>query len=140
MVEFFGAQLEGMAFTEAGWTQSYGSRCVRAPIVVGDVSRRAPMAVAEFALAQGLTPRPVKGMLTGPVTILNWSFPRKGEFSCVLVPPVEAENVLETKQPTNQPPLSDLPREAQANQLALAVRAEVADLAAAGCRIVQVDE
>lgn len=111
MVEYFGLKLDGYAFTEQGWVQSYGSRYVRPPIVAGDVSRAAPMTVHEYALAQALTERPVKGMLTGPVTMLNWSFPRK-----------------------------DIPRSAQAFQIALALRAEVADLEAAGCAIVQVDE
>ncbi|KAK9829533.1 hypothetical protein WJX72_006351 [[Myrmecia] bisecta] len=111
MVEFFGQRLEGFCFTEAGWVQSYGSRYVRPPIIHGDVARRAPMTIKEFEYAQSLTDRPVKGMLTGPVTILNWSFPRK-----------------------------DLRRQAQAFQLALALRGEVADLEAAGCKVIQVDE
>ncbi|CAN0400644.1 unnamed protein product, partial [Ectocarpus sp. 12 AP-2014] len=76
MVEFFGQQFEGFAFTSNGWVQSYGSRCVRPPIIHGDVSRPTAMTTREFKVAQELTPRPVKGMLTGPVTILNWSFPR----------------------------------------------------------------
>ena len=111
MVEYFGQQLEGFAFTQHGWVQSFGSRCVRPPILYGDVSRPQPMTVREFQVAQSLTDKPVKGMLTGPVTLLNWSYPR-----------------------------SDLSRQAQAFQLALAVRDEVADLEAAGARIVQVDE
>ncbi|KDD75969.1 cobalamin-independent synthase, partial [Helicosporidium sp. ATCC 50920] len=111
MVEYFGVALQGVAFTQQGWVQSYGSRYVRPPVIAGDVSRRGPMTVREFELAQSLTSRPVKGMLTGPVTILNWSFPRK-----------------------------DISRAAQARQLALALRDEVADLERAGCAIVQVDE
>ncbi|CAN0105875.1 unnamed protein product [Ascophyllum nodosum] len=111
MVEFFGQQLEGFAFTENGWVQSYGSRCVRPPIIHGDVSRPAPMTTREFKVAQALTSHPVKGMLTGPVTILNWSFPRM-----------------------------DVTRKDQAFQIALALSDEVADLEAAGCKIIQVDE
>ncbi|GBF92667.1 hypothetical protein Rsub_05036 [Raphidocelis subcapitata] len=111
MSEHFGMQLSGMVFTTNGWVQSYGSRYVRPPIIAGDVAFVAPMTVREFKVAQDLTSRPVKGMLTGPVTILNWSFPRK-----------------------------DLSRRAQAFQLALALRKEVAALEEAGCRIVQVDE
>ena len=111
MVEYFGLKLEGFVFSEAGWVQSYGSRYVRPPIIAGDVSRVGAMTVHEFSLAQSLTEKPVKGMLTGPCTILNWSFARK-----------------------------DLPRAAQAFQIALALRQEVADLEAAGCVILQVDE
>lgn len=111
MVECFGVKLDGFVFTEAGWVQSYGSRYVRPPIISGDVSRPEPMTVSEFVIAQGVTKKPVKGMLTGPVTILNWSFPRK-----------------------------DIPRSAQAFQIALALRQEVADLEVAGCHILQVDE
>jgi 5-methyltetrahydropteroyltriglutamate--homocysteine methyltransferase len=70
-------QLKGMAYTQHGWVQSYGSRCVRPPVIAGDVEFTRPMTVREFAVAQALTSKPVKGMLTGPVTILNWSFPRK---------------------------------------------------------------
>jgi 5-methyltetrahydropteroyltriglutamate--homocysteine methyltransferase len=111
MVEYFGQQLSGFAFTENGWVQSYGSRCVRPPIVYGDVARPQPMTVREFQVAQALTKKPVKGMLTGPITILNWSFPR-----------------------------SDLSRQEQAFQIALAIRKEVTDLEAAGARVIQVDE
>lgn len=111
MVEYFGQQLSGFAFTEHGWVQSYGSRCVRPPIIYGDVARPQPMTVREFQVAQALTAKPVKGMLTGPVTILNWSFPR-----------------------------ADISRREQAFQIALALREEVADLEAAGARIIQVDE
>ncbi|MFS8905361.1 5-methyltetrahydropteroyltriglutamate--homocysteine S-methyltransferase [Synechococcus sp. O70.2] len=111
MVEFFGQQLEGFAFTEHGWVQSYGSRCVRPPIIYGDVARRQPMTVREFRVAQSLTSKIVKGMLTGPVTLLNWSFAR-----------------------------DDLPRREQAMQIALALRDEVADLEAAGAKMVQIDE
>ncbi|MCS6814138.1 MAG: 5-methyltetrahydropteroyltriglutamate--homocysteine S-methyltransferase [Cyanobacteria bacterium] len=111
MVEYFGQQLSGFAFTEQGWVQSYGSRYVRPPIIYGDVARPQPMTVREFQVAQALTTKPVKGMLTGPVTILNWSFPR-----------------------------ADISRQEQAFQIALALRAEVADLEAAGARVIQVDE
>jgi 5-methyltetrahydropteroyltriglutamate--homocysteine methyltransferase len=111
MVEYFGQQLSGFAFTEQGWVQSYGSRYVRPPIIYGDVARPQPMTVREYQVAQGLTEKPVKGMLTGPVTILNWSFPR-----------------------------SDISRQEQAFQIALALREEVADLEAAGAQVIQVDE
>jgi len=111
MVEFFGQQLAGFAFTEHGWVQSYGSRCVRPPIIYGDVARRQPMTVREFRTAQSLTQKIVKGMLTGPVTMLNWSFAR-----------------------------DDLPRRDQAMQIALALRDEVADLESAGAKMVQIDE
>ena len=76
MVQYFGEQLSGFAFTKHGWVQSYGSRCVRPPILFGDVSRPKPMTVGWWRYAQSLTPKPMKGMLTGPVTILNWSFVR----------------------------------------------------------------
>ncbi|QDY07869.1 5-methyltetrahydropteroyltriglutamate--homocysteine S-methyltransferase [Micromonospora sp. HM134] len=111
MVQYFGEQLDGFAATTHGWVQSYGSRCVRPPIIHGDVARRAPMTVAWSTYAQSLTDRPVKGMLTGPVTILAWSFVR-----------------------TDQP-LADT-----ADQVALALRDECHDLEAAGIRIIQVDE
>ncbi|MDI9638018.1 5-methyltetrahydropteroyltriglutamate--homocysteine S-methyltransferase [Geitlerinema splendidum] len=111
MVEFFGQQLSGFAFTEQGWVQSYGSRCVRPPIIYGDVARTAPMTVREFQVAQSLTSKIVKGMLTGPVTLINWSFVR-----------------------------TDIPRSEQAMQIALALRDEVADLEAAGAKMVQIDE
>ncbi|HBQ97085.1 MULTISPECIES: 5-methyltetrahydropteroyltriglutamate--homocysteine S-methyltransferase [unclassified Roseofilum] len=111
MVEYFGQKLEGFAFTVQGWVQSYGSRCVRPPIIYGDVSRPQPMTVREFNVAQALTKKPVKGMLTGPITILNWSFPR-----------------------------ADISRSDQAFQIALALRQEVADLEAAGSQVIQVDE
>jgi 5-methyltetrahydropteroyltriglutamate--homocysteine methyltransferase len=111
MVEYFGQQLSGLAFTEQGWVQSYGSRYVRPPIIYGDVARPQPMTVREFQVAQALTEKPVKGMLTGPITILNWSFPRE-----------------------------DLSRQEQAFQIALALRKEVADLEAAGAQVIQVDE
>ncbi|WP_397428323.1 5-methyltetrahydropteroyltriglutamate--homocysteine S-methyltransferase [Picosynechococcus sp. PCC 73109] len=111
MVEYFGQQLEGFAFTVNGWVQSYGSRCVRPPIIYGDVSRPQPMTVREFQVAQALTQKPVKGMLTAPITILNWSFSR-----------------------------ADISRRDQAFQIALALRQEVADLEAAGAQIIQVDE
>lgn len=111
MVEYFGMKLHGYAFTVNGWVQSYGSRYVRPPIVSGDVTRAGPMTVNEYVIAASLTEKPVKGMLTGPVTMLNWSFPRK-----------------------------DIPRSQQAAQLALALREEVDDLVAAGCEIIQVDE
>jgi len=111
MVEYFAERLDGFAITENGWVQSYGSRCVRPPIVYGDVLRPSPLTVREFTVAQSATTRPVKGMLTGPVTILNWSYPR-----------------------------ADLPRREIAFQIALALRQEIADLEAAGARAIQVDE
>ncbi|MET0136424.1 MAG: 5-methyltetrahydropteroyltriglutamate--homocysteine S-methyltransferase [Kibdelosporangium sp.] len=111
MVQYFGELLDGFAFTENGWVQSYGSRCVRPPILHGDVSRHEPMTVAWSTYAQSLTSKPVKGMLTGPVTILAWSFVR-----------------------------DDQPLGATADQVALALRAEIRDLEAAGIGIVQVDE
>ncbi|MFD9896153.1 5-methyltetrahydropteroyltriglutamate--homocysteine S-methyltransferase [Amycolatopsis sp. NPDC059027] len=111
MVQYFAEQLAGFAATEHGWVQSYGSRCVRPPILYGDVSRPSPMTVGWATYAQRLTERPVKGMLTGPVTILAWSFVRDDQ------------------------PLSDT-----AAQVALAIRDEVHDLESAGIRIVQVDE
>jgi 5-methyltetrahydropteroyltriglutamate--homocysteine methyltransferase len=111
MVEYFGEQLSGYAFTENGWVQSYGSRCVKPPIIYGDVARPVPMTVAWTHYAQSLTPRWMKGMLTGPVTMLQWSFVR-----------------------------DDLPREQVALQLALALRDEVVDLEAAGIAVIQIDE
>ena len=77
MVEFFGENLSGYVFTEKAWVQSYGTRCVKPPIIFGDVKRTASITVEYSAYAQSLTKKPVKGMLTGPVTILNWSFPRE---------------------------------------------------------------
>jgi 5-methyltetrahydropteroyltriglutamate--homocysteine methyltransferase len=111
MVQYFGEQLSGYAFTQHGWVQSYGSRCVRPPIIFGDVSRPRPMTVAWSTFAQALTKRPMKGMLTGPLTMLQWSFVR-----------------------------DDLPRSAVCRQIALALRDEVADLEKAGIRIIQIDE
>ncbi len=111
MVEYFGERLAGFAFSAAGWVQSYGSRCVKPPILYGDVSRPASMTVRWWEHAQGLTDRPVKGMLTGPVTILQWSFVR-----------------------------DDQPRRETCTQIALAIGDELADLEAAGAAIVQVDE
>ncbi|MGA2064071.1 MAG: 5-methyltetrahydropteroyltriglutamate--homocysteine S-methyltransferase [Thermoguttaceae bacterium] len=111
MVEYFGEQLEGFAFTANGWVQSYGTRCVKPPVIYGDVSRPRPMTVAWSRYAQSLTSRPMKGMLTGPVTILEWSFVR-----------------------------DDQPRRDTAFQIALAIRDEVADLEAAGIRVIQIDE
>lgn len=111
MVEYFGELLAGFAFTHNGWVQSYGSRCVKPPIIFGDVARPAPMTVAWSAYAQSLTDRPVKGMLTGPVTILQWSFVR-----------------------------DDQPREQTCRQIALALRDEVVDLEAAGLGVIQIDE
>ena len=112
MVEFFAQQLHGMLFTAHGWVQSFGSRCVRPPIIIHDITRQhGAMTTREFAVAQKLTSKPVKGMLTGPITILNWSFPR-----------------------------IDIPRNEQAFQLALCLRDEIQDLEAVGCQIVQVDE
>ncbi|MEU6860322.1 5-methyltetrahydropteroyltriglutamate--homocysteine S-methyltransferase [Glycomyces sp. NPDC046736] len=111
MVQYFAEQLTGFATTAAGWVQSYGSRCVRPPILYGDVARTEPMTVEWTTYAQSLTAKPVKGMLTGPVTILAWSFVRDDQ------------------------PLADT-----ADQVALALRDEVADLEAAGTAIIQVDE
>ncbi|PYP58539.1 MAG: 5-methyltetrahydropteroyltriglutamate--homocysteine S-methyltransferase [Gemmatimonadetes bacterium] len=111
MVEYFGEQLEGFAFTEHGWVQSYGTRYVKPPIIYGDVSRPRAMTVRWSTFAQSKTARPVKGMLTGPVTILQWSFVR-----------------------------DDQPRAETAKQLALAIRDEVKDLEAAGIRVIQIDE
>jgi 5-methyltetrahydropteroyltriglutamate--homocysteine methyltransferase len=111
MVQYFGEQLSGFAFTRHGWVQSYGSRYVRPPVLFGDVSRPAPMTVAWWDYAQSLTDRPMKGMLTGPVTILNWSFVR-----------------------------DDIPREEACRQIAFAIRDEVQDLEAAGARMIQIDE
>ncbi len=111
MVQYFGEQLSGFAFTRHGWVQSYGSRCVRPPILFGDVSRPAPMTVEWWRYAQSLTDLPVKGMLTGPVTILNWSFVR-----------------------------NDIPRAEACRQIGLAIRDEVLDLEAAGATIIQIDE
>lgn len=111
MVKYFGEQLQGFAFTRHGWVQSYGSRCVAPPIIWGDVSRPAPMTLRWTAHAQALTRRPVKAMLTGPVTMLQWSFAR-----------------------------DDIPRETICRQLALALRDEVADLEQAGIAVIQVDE
>lgn len=111
MVEYFGVKLTGFEFSKNGWVQSFGSRYVRPPIITGDVSRTGPMTVREFKIAQSMTSKPVKGMLTAATTILNWSFPRK-----------------------------DISHEKQAYQIGLALRDEVADLEAAGCKIIQVDD
>ncbi|MCF7201991.1 5-methyltetrahydropteroyltriglutamate--homocysteine S-methyltransferase [Pseudomonas oligotrophica] len=111
MVEYFAEQLDGYAFTRFGWVQSYGSRCVKPAIIYGDLSRPAPMTLDWIRYAQQQTGKVMKGMLTGPVTMLMWSFPRE-----------------------------DISREEQARQLALAIRDEVCDLEAAGIRIVQIDE
>ncbi len=111
MVEYFGEQLDGYAFTDFGWVQSYGSRCVKPPILFGDISRPNPMTVQWIKYAQSLTDKPMKGMLTGPVTILNWSFVR-----------------------------DDQPRSESCKQLALAIREEVLDLENSGVRIIQIDE
>ncbi len=111
MVEFFGSMLAGFAVTKNGWVQSYGSRCVKPPIIFGDVHRPAPMTVALTGYAQSLTHKPLKGMLTGPLTILNWSFVR-----------------------------NDQPRSETCRQIALAIRDEVVDIEVAGIRIIQIDE
>ena len=111
MVQYFGEQLSGFVFTQHAWVQSYGSRCVRPPIIYGDVSRPHPMTVEWWRYAQSLTARPMKGMLTGPVTILNWSFAR-----------------------------DDQPRSATCRQVAFAIRDEVVDLEKAGAPIIQIDE
>jgi 5-methyltetrahydropteroyltriglutamate--homocysteine methyltransferase len=111
MVEYFGEQLDGFVFSENGWVQSYGSRCVKPPIIYGDVSRSQAMTVRWSKFAQSATKRPMKGMLTGPVTILQWSFVR-----------------------------DDQPRSETCKQIALAIRDEVTDLEAAGIKIIQIDE
>jgi 5-methyltetrahydropteroyltriglutamate--homocysteine methyltransferase len=111
MVEYFGGQLAGFGFTENGWVQSYGSRCVKPPIIYGDVYRPQPMTVRWARFAQSLTRKPMKGMLTGPITILQWSFVR-----------------------------DDQPRSETAKQIALALREEVHDLEAAGLPVIQIDE
>ena len=111
MVEYFAEQLDGYAFTRFGWVQSYGSRCVKPAIIFGDLSRPKAMTVDWISYAQQQTDKVMKGMLTGPVTMLMWSFPRE-----------------------------DISREQQARQLALAIRDEVTDLEAAGIRIIQIDE
>jgi 5-methyltetrahydropteroyltriglutamate--homocysteine methyltransferase len=111
MVEYFGEQLQGVGFTQNGWVQSYGSRCVKPPVIFGDVSRPEPMTVRWAQFAQSKTERPMKGMLTGPVTILQWSFVR-----------------------------DDQPRSETCKQIALAIRDEVCDLEKAGIKIIQIDE
>ncbi|MXN92261.1 5-methyltetrahydropteroyltriglutamate--homocysteine S-methyltransferase [Flavobacterium sp. Sd200] len=111
MVEYFGEQLSGFSFTKNGWVQSYGSRCVKPPVIYGDVSRPEPMTLYWTQYAQSLTNKPVKGMLTGPVTILQWSFVR-----------------------------NDQPRYETCTQIALAIRDEVNDLERAGVKIIQIDE
>ncbi|SES78165.1 methionine synthase (B12-independent) [Thorsellia anophelis DSM 18579] len=111
MVEYFAEQLSGFAFTQFGWVQSYGSRCVKPPIIFGDIKRQHPITVEWAKFAQSLTNKPVKGMLTGPVTILNWSFVR-----------------------------DDQPREVTCQQIALAIRQEVLALEKSGISIIQIDE
>ncbi|HWK49726.1 MAG TPA: 5-methyltetrahydropteroyltriglutamate--homocysteine S-methyltransferase, partial [Steroidobacter sp.] len=111
MVEYFGEQLDGYTFSQFGWVQSYGSRCVKPPILFGDISRPKAMTVEWIKYAASLTDKPMKGMLTGPVTILNWSFVR-----------------------------DDQPRSVSCKQLALAIREEVLDLQRAGVRVIQIDE
>ena len=111
MVEYFGESLSGYLFTEKAWVQSYGTRCVKPPIIWGDVSRRKPITVEWSVYAQSLSDKPVKGMLTGPVTILNWSFPRE-----------------------------DISIKESMTQIALAIRDEVLDLEKNGIRIIQIDE
>src|SRR6266704_2688381 len=111
MVEYYGEQLRGFAFTESGWVQSYGSRCVKPPVIYGDVSRPGPMTVEWTRYAQSLTEKPMKGMLTGPITMLQWSFVR-----------------------------DDQPRSKTAFQIALALREEVLDIERAGIAIIQIDE
>lgn len=111
MVEYFGEQLNGYLFTEKAWVQSYGTRCVKPPFIWGDVSRSKPMTVAWSVYAQSLTDKPMKGMLTGPVTILNWSFPRE-----------------------------DISVKESTYQIAFAIRDEVLDLEANGIRVIQIDE
>jgi 5-methyltetrahydropteroyltriglutamate--homocysteine methyltransferase len=111
MVEYFGELLSGFAFTENGWVQSYGSRCVKPPVIYGDVERAEPMTVRWSVFSQSLTSKPMKGMLTGPVTILQWSFVR-----------------------------DDQPRSETCAQIALAIRDEARDLERAGIRVIQIDE
>ncbi len=111
MVEHFGENLDGFIFTDKAWVQSYGTRCVNPPIIWGDISRRAPITIEYSEYAQSLTTKPVKGMLTGPVTILNWSFPRE-----------------------------DMAAKEMAFQIALAIKEEVQDLEKAGIRVIQIDE
>ncbi len=111
MVEYFGEQLKGVAFSQNGWVQSYGSRCVKPPLIYGDISRPKDMTVEWITYAQSLTSRPMKGMLTGPVTMLNWSFVR-----------------------------DDQPKKDTAFQMAIAIRDEVEALEAAGIKVIQVDE
>jgi 5-methyltetrahydropteroyltriglutamate--homocysteine methyltransferase len=111
MVEYFGEQLEGFAFTKNGWVQSYGSRCVKPPVIFGDVERKKPMTVYYTQYAQSLTKKLVKGMLTGPVTILQWSFVR-----------------------------NDQPRSETCMQIAFAIRDEVSDLEKANIKVIQIDE
>jgi 5-methyltetrahydropteroyltriglutamate--homocysteine methyltransferase len=111
MVEYFGEQLDGFVFTKNGWVQSYGSRCVKPPVIFGDISRPRPMTVKWSSYAQSLTKLPMKGMLTGPITILCWSFVR-----------------------------DDQSRELTCKQIALAIRDEVTDLEKAGIHVIQIDE
>lgn len=111
MVEYFGENLDGFLFTSNGWVQSYGSRCVKPPVIYGDVSRPRPITIDWSTYAQSLTERPMKGMLTGPITILQWSFVR-----------------------------DDQPRRETARQIALAIRDEVVDLEGEGIRVIQIDE
>ena len=111
MVEYFGEMLEGFAFTKNGWVQSYGSRCVKPPVIYGDIARPRPMTIDWSTYAQSLTPKPVKGMLTGPVTILQWSFVR-----------------------------NDQPRSETCKQIAMAIDDEVRDLETAGIHVIQIDE
>ena len=111
MVEYFGENLDGFLFTKKAWVQSYGTRCVKPPIIWGDVSRKAPITVEWSKFAQSCTDKPVKGMLTGPVTILNWSFPRE-----------------------------DISLKDSTLEIALAIRDEVLDLEANGISIIQIDE
>merc|ERR1712106_673281 len=111
MVEFFAQKMDGMLFTTNGWVQSFGSRCVRPPIFWSDISRPEAMTTREFSVAQALTDKPVKGMLTGPVTILNWSFPRV-----------------------------DISRKEQCMQIALGIRDEIESLEKAGYKVIQFDD
>ena len=111
MVEYFGENLDGYLFTENGWVQSYGTRCVKPPVIWGDISRNHPLTIDYAVYSQSLTDKPVKGMLTGPVTMLNWSFPRV-----------------------------DISLKESALQLALAIKDEVLDLEAKGIKIIQIDE
>jgi 5-methyltetrahydropteroyltriglutamate--homocysteine methyltransferase len=150
MVEYFGEQLSGFAFTVNGWVQSYGSRCVKPPIIYGDVSRPNPMTVFWSSAAQSMTARPMKGMLTGPVTILNWSFVRNDQpryknpsspkcqkkrgvkiyFYWLIFSRLQLFNMI----------YFPIPRHETCYQIALAIKDEVEDLEKAAINVIQIDE